>query len=249
MSSLAVPTDNEFTDAGDLKPLVCTLIADVKKRKIDPWFTLPEFGVDNDSTSYFFPLPIRHDSGYRPMALDGLAKELESIADPLSSMVVYVPVASVPSTATQMGVTARPAWQPQIDAASTHEEIVAMLRLFGLAAVADRLIYLRCLADDDPEEPSIEIESLRALAYFLMSERQLPDPQIGVTPNGFIQIEWPVRGSGILAMELLPSSLIRFAAISGPARLGDERLRVNGTLPKDNALAAIQLFSSQLESR
>lgn len=247
MSSLAVPTDNEFTGTKDLKPLVCTLIADVKKRETDPRFTLSEFGADDDSTSYSFPLPIRHDSGYRPMVLDGLAKELESITDPLGSMVVHVPVASVPSTATQMGVAPRPAWQPQIDTASTHEEIVAMLRLFGLAVIADRLNYLRCLADEDPEEPSIEIESLRALAYFLMSERQLPDPQIGVTPNGLIQIEWSVRSSGILAMEFLPSGLIRFAAISGPAGFGDERFRVNGTLPKDKALAAIQMFSSQLE--
>ena len=153
------------------------------------------------------------------------------------------------STAAQMGVTPRLAWQPQLDTASMHEEIVGILRVFGLDAVADRLNYLRCLADDDPEEPSIEIESLRALACFLMSERQLPDPQIGVTPNGFIQIGWPVRSNGILAMEFLPSGLIRFAAISGPARIGDERLRVNGTLPKDKALAAIQLFSSRLESR
>lgn len=135
----------------------------------------------------------------------------------------------------------------EIEAANTHEEIIDALRLFELDAIADRLLYLQQLVEDDPDEPSIEIESLRVLAHFLMSERQLPEPQIGVTPDGFIQIEWPVVTNGILAMEFLPSGLIRFAAISSPTQPGVERLRVNGTLPKDEALAAVQPFSSQLE--
>ena len=83
-----------------------------------------------------------------------------------------------------------PAWQPQIESARTHEEIIAVLRSFGLDAIADRLNYLRQLVEDDPDESSIAIESLRAMALFLMSERQLAAPQIGVTPDGLAQIEW-----------------------------------------------------------
>ena len=137
----------------------------------------------------------------------------------------------------------------EIETANTHEEVSAVLRQNGLEASAERLNQLGSLMAEDDNEPRFEIESVKALASFLMTERQLPEPRIGVTPNGFVQIEWPVQSSGTLAMEFLPSGLIRFAAISGPARLGDERLRVNGTLPKDKALAAIQLFSSQLEFR
>ena len=127
--------------------------------------------------------------------------------------------------------------------------IIGVLRLFRLDAIADRLGYLGQLVEDDPDEPSMSIESLRGLALFLMSERQLPDPQIGVTPNGLAHIEWRLPPNGFLAMEFLPSGLIRFAAISAPAQPGLDRLSVNGTLPKDETLAAVQPFTSRLHLR
>ena len=139
-----------------------------------------------------------------------------------------------------------PAWQPQIESASTHEEIIAVLRSFGLDAITDRLNYLRQLVEDDPDEPSMALESLRAMALFLMSERQLAAPQIGVTPDGLAQIEWRFPTNGILAMEFLSSGLIRFAAISASAQRGVERLSVNGTLHKDAALEAVRPFTARL---
>lgn len=138
------------------------------------------------------------------------------------------------------------AWQSQIESANTHEEIIAVLKSFGRDAIADRLNYLRQLVEDDPDEPSMALESLRAMALFLMSERQLPDPQIGVTPDGLAQIEWRLPTNGILAMEFLSSGLIRFAAISAPAQPGIERLSVNGTLHKDAVLEAVRPFTARL---
>ena len=143
-------------------------------------------------------------------------------------------------------MTIIPAWQPQIESASTHEEIIAVLRSFGLDAIADRLNYLRQLVEDDPDKPSIALESLRAMALFLMSERELAAPQIGVTSDGLAQIEWRFPTNGILAMEFLSSGLIRFSAISAPAQRSVERLSVNGTLHKDAALEAIRPFTSRL---
>ena len=122
-----------------------------------------------------------------------------------------------------------------------------MLRLNGLGAIADRLNYLHGLAVDDPDEQAIEVESMRELALFLMSERRLPDPQIGISPAGFVQAEWQVGEKGILAMEFLPcDGLIRFAAISAPAQRGVQRISVHGTLPKDHALSAVKVFTSRL---
>ena len=135
---------------------------------------------------------------------------------------------------------------PEIDPWSTHEVIIPFLRLQGRSAVADRLIYLRGLAQEDPDESAIELASLRMMAHFLMSERQLPDPWIGVTRDGFIQIEWRVLTDGILAMEFLPSGLIHFAAVSGPGESEADRLSVSGTLPKAQALAAVQPFTAFL---
>ena len=90
------------------------------------------------------------------------------------------------------------------------------------------------------------LESLQAMALFLMSERQLAAPQIGVTPDRLAQIEWRFPTNGILAMEFLSSGLIRFAAISAPAQRGVERLSVNGTLHKAAVLEAIRPFTVRL---
>ena len=145
-------------------------------------------------------------------------------------------------------MTTETTWPTRIAAESTQEGIIAVLRLFGLEEVADRLGYLRGLADDDPDETAMEVESLRAMALFLMSERQLPDPQIGITPDGLMQTEWRTPPNGILAMEFLPSGLIRFAAVSAPAQPAVGRRSVNGTLRKDETLAAVRPFTSLLQT-
>ena len=134
----------------------------------------------------------------------------------------------------------------EIETASTHEEISVALRLKGFEVAAERLSQLGSLVAENPDEPHLEIESVRALASFLMSEKQLPEPQIGVTPNGLVQIEWRVPTNGILAMEFLISGLIRFAAISAPAQPGIDRLSVHGTLPKDATLKAVSPFTRLL---
>ena len=137
------------------------------------------------------------------------------------------------------------AW-PEIDPQSAHEAIIAVLRWWGRGTIADRLVYLRGLAREDPEESPIDLESLRAMAHLLMNERQLPDPRTSVTSDGFVHIEWRFPSNGILAMVFLPSGLIRFAAVSVPASKGIEQLTVNGTLPRDKALAAVRQFTSYL---
>lgn len=128
----------------------------------------------------------------------------------------------------------------------THEVIIDDLRRSRRGEVADRLVYLRGLAEEDPEESPMNLDSLRAMARLLISERQLPSPRTSVTSDGFIHIEWRLPTNGILAMVFLPSGLIRFAAVSVPANQGIEQLTVNGTLPRDRTLAAVQQFTSHL---
>lgn len=141
-------------------------------------------------------------------------------------------------------VALHPASEADIDTAGTPEEIIGVIKTLGRDAVADRLAYLRELVEEDPVEPPMDLESLRAMALFLMSERKLPDPQIGVDPDGIMQIQWRVPSDGLLAMEFLPKGLIRFAAVSEPATPGVERLRVSGALPKAETLDAVQPFTA-----
>ena len=127
-------------------------------------------------------------------------------------------------------------------------EIIAVLKFHGLDAIADRLEYLQGLVADDPDEQPMSIDSMRELAYFLMSEQQLPQPQIAIGPEGLAQIEWRVGETGILAMEFLPYNLIRFAAISAPAKSGAKRMRVSGTLERAATLRAVEVFTAQIKS-
>ncbi len=126
----------------------------------------------------------------------------------------------------------------------TYAEVTVALRDSGLEESADRLGYLQRLADEDPDEEPIATASLRHLTSFLLDERHLGQPEIGVSPHGVALAQWRVVGNGILAMEFLGSGLIRFAGASGPRSHDGESLRLSGTLPKAKALQATQLLLS-----
>ena len=64
--------------------------------------------------------------------------------------------------------------QDQVADAITPEQIIDTLDQAAMHAVADRLAYLRNLAAHDPEEPTLQLDSLRALADCLMRHRELP---------------------------------------------------------------------------
>lgn len=123
-------------------------------------------------------------------------------------------------------------------------EMTAALRELGLEQSADRLGYLQSQAEEDPDEEPIAIASLRHLTSFLIDERHLGQPEIGVSPHGVALAQWRVMGNGILAMEFLDSGLIRFAGASGPGNRDGESLRVSGILPRTKALQAIQSLLS-----
>ncbi len=152
--------------------------------------------------------------------------------------------------------------QTPVTAAAEENDILDALRSHGLNEVAVRLVQLRGLLDEDPDEPDLAIESFRSFADFFLRETHLPVPEIGAGPEGFIEAEWRIpfgegkmatsderywgHGDGILAMKFLPTGLVRFAATSGPAGQGKERLRTSGILPRNSILPAVQTFVSRL---
>ena len=151
--------------------------------------------------------------------------------------------------------------QTPATAAPEVNGILDALRLHGLNEVAVRLVHLKELLDEDPDELDLVIESLRSFAEFIIQEPYLPVPEIGAGPEGFVEAEWRISpsegmatpnelywgyGDGILAMKFLPTGLIRFAATSGPAGRGKERLRTSGILPRTSILPAVKTFISCL---
>lgn len=137
---------------------------------------------------------------------------------------------------------------PRLVDLASCSTIIASLRQAGLDMVADRLGYLQSLVEDDPDEPPIVLESLRQMALFLVSERQLGDPQIGVSPDGLMGAQWRTDDDDLIAMEFLADGLIRFAAISASSGGNLERQRVSGILGKCETVQALGPFTSRLVS-
>ena len=131
--------------------------------------------------------------------------------------------------------------------ANSYKEIVAELYHSGLDSSAERIAYLRGLKEEDPEEPEMSLESLRQMALFLVEERHLPAPDIGVGPDGLLGIEWRVPERGLIAMNFLTSGLIRFAATCGPVYFDVGPVNVSGTLPRKETLQAVKLFTDRIE--
>ena len=133
-------------------------------------------------------------------------------------------------------------WRMQIELATDWREITTIIGLFGMSSIVDRLTYLYKLAEDDPDEKPIVLESLRRFAIFLMSSRRLSDPQIGTSLDGFAHAVWRVSDYGILAMDFLPSGNVRFAAIIQPQKPGDQEWSVDDVLPPERMMRAIEPF-------
>ena len=157
-----------------------------------------------------------------------------------------------PRVATHSEQPTHEPWRDELDNAATAPAIVAILRSQARQTVADRIDYLHDLARDDPEEQPIALESLRRMALFLLSHRDMSDPEVGASSDGFAQVEWILpavadqAGNGLLAMEFLPTSLVRFAALSAPYRPGIDRLTVHGTLPAAETFDAVRAFITGL---
>lgn len=129
---------------------------------------------------------------------------------------------------------------------TTSVEIIALLRESGRSSVADRLVYLERLHHDDPDEPLTEVESLRSLASFVLSEGNMPDPELGLTPGGLVIGQWRILPDGILIMEFLPNDWIRFAGIDCAVQPSGQRRRISGELEKHKAMSAVRNLTDQL---
>ena len=134
-------------------------------------------------------------------------------------------------------------WPTEVD---SYEELVEKLRQQGFDAPADRLDYLKTVLEGDPDRVLIQIDSLRNLVRFLVTEPQLSTRRIGVSPDGTLEMEWFMRDGGLLAMWFLNDGKIQFAAIAGEPATGRERRRVSGVLEKREAMQAVRPFIPEI---
>ena len=127
-----------------------------------------------------------------------------------------------------------------IEEAANYEDIFSALDQANLHKIANRLRYLHEITqDDDPDDPAMEFMSLKELALFFIDRgHSLPYPQIGISPNGFLQAEWHSRKASAV-LKFLPDGSTRFAGTMGSQ---SNRKTVQDSGTKDHALQSIHSF-------
>lgn len=94
----------------------------------------------------------------------------------------------------------------------------------------------------------MDLDSLRFLTGFLVRERHLPHPQISAGVDGLLSAQWRSTSDDVMALEFLPSGLIRFAALSGPGDPGDQ-WNISGTLAANEVMTAVKPFTLRMRHR
>ena len=131
----------------------------------------------------------------------------------------------------------------QIRDATVHDEIINALNVAGYHKIANRLTYLyKIIQDsDDPDDPIMNFMSLQYLAlFFARDDVLLPDPDIGVDPEGLLQAEWHLSNVAAL-MNFLPDGKIVYAATSTVNGQGEPEDN-QGRGPADRALQVVRSF-------
>ena len=134
-------------------------------------------------------------------------------------------------------------WKSMIEESNTCEEIFCVFKKLNMGDIADSLKEINDTIEDDPDEDPIVLDSLKKMSFFVIKYK----PQnfiIGVASNGFIRLEWRLPLNGILAIEFLTSSLIRYAAIYPREQPDIEQQRSNGSLEEKNILPIIRQLIS-----
>ncbi|MCE2499082.1 MAG: hypothetical protein J4F28_08915 [Nitrosopumilaceae archaeon] len=135
----------------------------------------------------------------------------------------------------------------QIALTKSCKDVVAMMEQDDVdPRITKRITYLDGLADDDPDEPSINLESLQKFAAFIIARRHLPYPRIGLTHEGFMEVAWDTSDGDMLSMYFLPMGDIRFAAILATSKSTPRQRSLGGLLPPDGMMDAVRPFVDKL---
>jgi hypothetical protein len=134
----------------------------------------------------------------------------------------------------------------EITNATTTDDVISALRRRELDEVADRAAELSRLHEIDPDEPHLDVASLKEMAAAVVRNPKLRVPQLTISENGFMHAEWRTVEGGTVAMTFLPSGRVEFGAISAPAVGGAEILRLGGLHLQDVALNAVQWYTERI---
>ena len=89
-----------------------------------------------------------------------------------------------------------------------YEQVINELRRGGREILAEELVEMLRICQEDPEETEIKLFSLQGMARFLIKQEKFEDPIVGAGPNGIMQAEWHIVGDGLLVMAFLEDNQI-----------------------------------------
>lgn len=192
------------------------------------------------------------DSAQRPALPIEQCRSIKEVFDKMgwkSAMATVMPEATIPVRHdNEEGTTLAKYTTPVvhfslwslIKNAIDREEIGALLNLHDLGLISDRLAYLHKLPADDPDGKSIDLESVRRFAFFIIINRhRLFEPQISISPDGLVGAEWWMADRGILSVEFLPSEDVKFTTIFWQPGHDDAQRCINGKLPPNEMVDVV----------
>ena len=179
-----------------------------------------------------------------------LSKRLGEIIQRLPSMDNILDVDQTEESTTQVSRMTEEMllpWDGQIELAKSCKEVVAIMEQGNVdPQITERITYLDGLARDDPDDPSINLESLQKFAAFITTRRHLPCPRMGLTPEGFVEIVWDTSDGDMLSMYFLPMGDVRFAVILATSEDMPRQRSLGGLLPPDDMMNAVRKFVGKL---
>ena len=114
----------------------------------------------------------------------------------------------------------------EVKVPNTNWETVWFLRANGRPILADKLVAMLQEAEEDPDEVTISMASLKDMARFLVEHGGFADPSIGPDGYGVMHAQWRLPGHGLLAMSFLGYGLVLLTARVNESP-GQERLRIS----------------------
>ena len=93
--------------------------------------------------------------------------------------------------------------EPMSEFPKEHQGVIELLRDNGRHMLADKLITMLRNVSEDPDEPEINIVSLRDMARLLIENATFTDPFIGPDRLGIVHAQWRIIGNGVLLMGFL----------------------------------------------
>ena len=151
-----------------------------------------------------------------------------------------------------LGVDASVLMLPQgaITEAIGHVDTVAdavfALEEFGLRRTAKRVAFLADLHRKDPDEPELDLDSLKRLVAVMRANPTWGEPSLTLRDEGYVHAEWPTRGGGRIAMAFVPEDRIVYSAIEAPAGDGKKVRNIGGYHDEAEALQSLRWFTSRI---